>query len=418
MDFGVLPPEINSGRIYDGPGLGPMLAAAAAWDGLAAELHSTAASYSSVTSSLTAGWQGPSSTTMADAVAPYTAWMRATASQAEQTATQARAAAAAYETAFAATVPPPVVAANRALLMSLIATNIFGQNTPAIAATEAQYAEMWAQDAMTMYGYAGSSAAASQVTPFDPPPQITNPAGTAGQAAAVTQATGTQAQSLSQVMGSVPQSLQSLAAPVSSAVTATPGDPLFTPAEVLVTLLTSFFNGTIGPLSPVKLFSPLGSFYDLGVQTFLAPFSNFNMQMAYGGALGGLGAHASSSVVPGTVGGLVPGIRVAGSAAGAMSADVGRAGLVGNLSVPQGWASAAPPIRTVAAVFPQTSVGAAPVAVAAESQGGLFNDMALSGLAGRAMFGAGGPVAGAVGGGAGAVPGTATTATIIVIPED
>src|ERR1700757_602280 len=128
---------------------------------------------------------------MAAAVAPYTAWMSATATQAEQTAMQARAAVAAYETAFAATVPPPIIAANRALLMSLIATNFLGQNTPAIAATEAHYAEMWAQDAAAMFGYAGASAAATTVTPFNPPPQTTNPAGTGTQAAALTQATGT-----------------------------------------------------------------------------------------------------------------------------------------------------------------------------------------------------------------------------------
>ncbi|EUA27902.1 PPE family protein [Mycobacterium xenopi 4042] len=50
MDFGILPPEINSGRMYAGPGPGPMLAAAAAWDGLAANLYSTATSYHSVVS--------------------------------------------------------------------------------------------------------------------------------------------------------------------------------------------------------------------------------------------------------------------------------------------------------------------------------------------------------------------------------
>ena len=42
MDYGILPPEINSSRIYAGPGSGPMLAAASAWDGLAAELGSAA----------------------------------------------------------------------------------------------------------------------------------------------------------------------------------------------------------------------------------------------------------------------------------------------------------------------------------------------------------------------------------------
>src|ERR1700741_3186250 len=102
--------------------------------------------------------------------------MSTAAAQAEQTATQARAAVAAYETAFAATVPPPIIAANRALLMALIATNFLGQNPPAIAPTETHYAEMWAQDAAAMFGYAGSSASASQVTPFTGPPQTTNPA--------------------------------------------------------------------------------------------------------------------------------------------------------------------------------------------------------------------------------------------------
>ncbi len=181
MDFGAFPPEINSGRMYAGPGAGSMLAAAGAWDGLAADLHSTAAAAGSVVSGLTGqSWQGASSTSMAAAVAPYLTWMSATATQLEQVANQARAAAAAYEAAFAMTVPPAVVAANRAQLMALIATNILGQNTPAIMATEAHYGEMWAQDAAAMYGYAASSAAASALTPFTPPKSTTNPAGLTG----------------------------------------------------------------------------------------------------------------------------------------------------------------------------------------------------------------------------------------------
>ena len=62
--------------------------------------------------------------------------------------------------------PPPEIAANRTQLAQLVATNIFGQNTPAIASTEIQYAEMWVQDALAMDGYAGSSAAATKLTPF------------------------------------------------------------------------------------------------------------------------------------------------------------------------------------------------------------------------------------------------------------
>ena len=191
MDFGALPPEINSGRMYSGPGPGSMLAAAAAWEKLAADLYSTAASYSAVIAGLTAdGWQGPSSLSMAAAAATYVTWLSGVATQAEQAASQAQAAASAFETAFAATVPPPVIAANRAQLAMLVATNFLGINTPAILATEAQYAEMWAQDAAAMYGYAGSSAAAAMLTPFTAPQQNTNPAGLSAQSAAVSNSIG------------------------------------------------------------------------------------------------------------------------------------------------------------------------------------------------------------------------------------
>src|SRR5271170_8126317 len=175
MDFGALPPEINSARMYFGPGSGPMLAAAAAWDGVADELRSTASTYQSVISELTdEGWLGPASASMAAAVAPYVTWMSTTGVQAEQTAANAVAAAGAFEAAYAMTVPPAAVATNRTQLAALVATNFLGLNTPAIAATEAQYGEMWAQDAAAMYGYAANSATASQVTPFAEAPQTTN----------------------------------------------------------------------------------------------------------------------------------------------------------------------------------------------------------------------------------------------------
>ena len=159
LDFGALPPEINSGRMYAGPGPGSMLAAATAWQSLAEELTFAASGYGSVVSTLTNGsWTGPSSISMAAAAAPYVTWLSATADQAQLAATQTTAAASAYESAFAATVPPPIIEANRSLLAALVATNVLGQNTPAIAATEALYGEMWAQDATAMYGYAGASA--------------------------------------------------------------------------------------------------------------------------------------------------------------------------------------------------------------------------------------------------------------------
>ncbi len=186
-NFGALPPEINSGRMYSGPGSGPLMAAAAAWDGLAAELSSAATGYGAAISELTnmRWWSGPASDSMVAAVLPFVGWLSTTATLAEQAAMQARAAAAAFEAAFAMTVPPPAIAANRTLLMTLVDTNWFGQNTPAIATTESQYAEMWAQDAAAMYGYASAAAPATVLTPFAPPPQTTNATGLVGHATAV-----------------------------------------------------------------------------------------------------------------------------------------------------------------------------------------------------------------------------------------
>ncbi|WP_272891433.1 PPE family protein, partial [Mycobacterium montefiorense] len=191
------------------PGSGPLLAAAAAWDAVAAELESGAAGYSASVSDLTGlAWLGPSSLAMSGAAAPYVAWLQAAAAQAGVTATQAYAAAAAYETAFAMTVPPPVIAANRALLMALVATNFFGQNTAAIAATEAEYLQMWVQDAAAMYGYATEAEAASTMTPFDELPQTTNPSGQDAQAQSVAQTTANNTAARTQ---SVVQMTQNLA---------------------------------------------------------------------------------------------------------------------------------------------------------------------------------------------------------------
>ena len=380
MDFALLPPEINSARMYAGPGPGPMLAAAAAWEALGAELQSTASSYQSVIAGLTAGsWLGPSSASMAAAAAPYVAWMNATATQAEQTANQAIAAAAAYDAAFAETVPPPVVAANRNLLMALVATNFFGQNTPAIAATEAQYAEMWAQDAAAMYGYAGSSASATTLTPFTPPPQTTNPGGSVGQAAAVGQATGTSAgdvqrtvASVQQTFSAVPNTLQSLAT-AAPAAAADPPDPLTT----LSNLITIFLDAP-GSLAGLGVDTPFSIFsYPPDVLSYFIAVHTDDLISGWAGVESwpGIGP------IPPT-----PFPVITNLGGSAVSAGLGEANTVGALSVPPVWAAAAPAIRPLALALPATSVGAAAEA-SPGSAGSLFGQMALAGMAGRAMAG-------------------------------
>ena len=203
MDFAFLPPEVNSARMYSGPGASSLRTAAGSWDSLAAELSTTAETYDSVLSSLTSlHWRGPAATAMNAAATPYIDWLTTTAQQTKETAMQARAAAAAYEHAFAMTVAPALIAANRSQLTVLIATNFFGQNTSAIAAVEAQYAEMWAQDASAMSGYTANSAAAATLTTFTQPQQTTNPAA---------QAAGTVQNTLQGfTTGSIPQWLQNL----------------------------------------------------------------------------------------------------------------------------------------------------------------------------------------------------------------
>ncbi|GLV09185.1 MULTISPECIES: PPE family protein [Mycobacterium] len=362
MDYGALPPEVNSGRMYVGAGAGPMLAAAAAWDGLATDLYTTVASYSSVIAELTGAWLGPASATMATASAPYAAWLTATAAQAEQTAVQAKAAAGAYEAAFAMTVPPPVIAANRAQLMMLIATNFFGQNLPAIAATEAQYAEMWAQDAAAMYGYAAASAGASALPTFDQSPTTTNPAGQAGQAAAVSHAADTSAQSS----------------------TFTPGPANLNSAS---SALLNASSGSSGSSKPVA-WKDWVSMYTNSLKILYYQSGDYDHFMKL--RLGGMPAAASKGAAAATavprLGGTLGGGPMSSGASSTVSAGLGRAGTVGHLSVPQSWAAAAPAANAETAPPAVSTVSAGPEA----NGSGLLRGMPLTGT-GR---GAGGKIVG------------------------
>ena len=367
MDFAFLPPEINSGRMYDGPGSGPMLAAAAAWDGLAADLHSTATSYGSVISELGAGpWLGAASAAMTAAVAPYVAWMRSTATQAEQTAIQAKAAAAAYEVTFAAMVPPPVIAANRALLQALVATNLFGQNTPAIAATETLYAEMWAQDATAMYGYAGTSASATTLTPFTPAPQTTN--GTSP--AASTQPAASQLASTA---------LQGLTSTAATNATSAATLPDF---ESNVLFLPNVAQAALTPLNTTGLFTDL-TYDDSEVRDEALKGTEDKIAEKLG--ITDVGQYLPlGDAAPSTTPRLA---TVLGQAeVPSVTAGLGQAPSVGRLSVPPAWTVAAPEIRLAAVTLPATSLGAAPEVMAA-GPGTLFSEMALANMASRAMTG-------------------------------
>jgi PPE-repeat protein len=296
-----------------------------------------------------------------------------------------RATAAAYEAAFAMTVPPPMIAANRAQLMSLIATNILGQNTPAIAATEADYGEMWAQDAGAMYEYAGASAAASALPPFTSPPPTTNPAGVAGQVAAVAHASATSAgtgtQTImstgSQLLSAVPNAFQGLALPL-------PGAATSLPSFLQLLSLLSPVNLTVASASTAITSTGLaGSYAGLGYAVHYDPDGASKMDAVLerlGAVPGGSGTSALASL----------GSADAGAGSGAapvLSAGLGRASSIGALSVPSSWTAATPPIRRVAVAWPNTLPGAAPTVLAVSPEN-LLNEMLLASMAVRGIRGA------------------------------
>ena len=377
MFYGAFPPEFNSGRMYSGPGSGSMLAAAAAWDDLATELQSTASSYSSVISGLTSGpWRGPSSVAMASAVAPYVAWMQQTATQAHQAASQATEAASAYEIAFASTVPPGLVTANRTFLAQLVANNIFGQNTSQIAATETQYSEFWAQDGEAMDNYFASSATASNsLASFQPAPKTTNDSGTAAQASALSLASGNSAGRVAAAVSTAANPVGPLSglAQLANAYTAffqnllntVPGGSAF---------YTAFYNALKVPLGLTTQYNDIGLLINFPLSQWLkfAPPAAYAAlpKDALGAGLGALGFGR-------------------GTLYGAVTGGMGNAGtLVGKLSVPPTWATATPAIRMVADAL--SAAGPDAVPAVALGEGGLFSSAGMAGMLGSAM-GAGGP---------------------------
>lgn len=353
LDFGATPPEINSGRMYLGPGSAPMQAAAAAWDALATELSITAIGCGSIVSELIGnGWRGPTSVIMSTAVSPYLAWLNTTATQTAETAAQARAAAAAYEIAFTMTVPPVVIAANRSLLLTLVATNFFGQNTAAIAATEAHYGEMWVQDAIAMYLYAESSTAASKLPQFTQPAQTADPTGPAGHSGIATDAATAAVQhgAASPLQVAAPGAVQQLGDQLASAV-----------SSPLVQLIEHVPNVTNSVLSSANAVTSGRGIYIINMRLAAQEAAEPSASPALGGRL--VAADASR-----------PSARI--------SVGVGSAGLVGKLSTPPSWAVAAPEIRMAAMELPIPTAGTIPTASAGADlgSGSIFSQSVLGTL--------------------------------------
>ncbi len=345
FEFAALPPEVTSAMMYTGAGSGPLMAAASTWSNLAAELSTTATSWESIIANLTTQqWTGAGSAAAAAAAQPYVGWLGTTAAAAEHAAAQASASAAAYEAAFAAIVPPPVIAANRATLSALVATNFLGINTPAIMATEAQYAEMWVQDAVTMSTYQAAATAASVLQPLTPASPTTNPAAPAVQAAAVpAAATNGTANSAASGLSGLISNLQSILNGGSVTTFGTQFFASLSPNVQQVLTALDGFGGTLLNFNAVQ---------QVGVTAAWWVGNTIPTAVSLGHTVAGLPAAATASDVTPLAssaavgeGALVNSVGGTGGLGSAASASLGEASAVGGLSVPASWSAATPAVE-------------------------------------------------------------------------
>jgi PPE-repeat protein len=401
MSFMVFPPEINSSLMYSGAGSGPLMAAASAWSELAADLEATAASYQAVIAQLTgSAWLGPSSMRMAAATAPYIDWLSMTAGQAAQTAAQAQFAAAAYEGAFASTVPPAVIAANRALLAALVATNFLGQNTPAIMATEAHYMEMWFQDGLTMDTYAAASQQAVVLPQQTPAPSASDGGLSSDLAAAVQSIENSISSTVNNLMTALQglisgnttagASTNSLSSALSSAVSnlggagsAAQSAAATSGASTATATAADAATSSTGALLPIQGVYYATTFASMPVKMLMSLANSMNASQAMQAGQQAMLAEVQS-LVDGKLKALLTSISGQMRGFGSqISAQLAGAGRMSGLSVPHGWAQNAPEMVRAAPVLPANSV--APPQVATPLPNSPYTQALMGSLNGRGM---------------------------------
>jgi PPE-repeat protein len=391
MSFSLIPPEINSALMYQGAGSGPLLEAATAWDGLAADLEATATQYQTAVTNLTTGtWLGPSSAHMASATEPYIAWLQSTAAEAAQTGSQAKAAAGAYQTAYASMVPPPVITANRAELTALVSNNFLGQNTGAIAQNEAEYLDMWIQDALGMDTYNLNSTGASAALPA----QTAAPLVTSGaQAAAAAPADSTTDSLIVAILNGV-AALFGGPATGTGALTTLGGFDTWLPTVVsavvanptaaLLPVQATYYMGMLGS-TPARMFMSSGGGGASGASsTTLASMGDSLMDNV-------------SKLVDGKAATVMSGVGGQLSKWGAgiqsgIQAQMAHAMHAGGLSVPHGWhTGAAPDMSRAAPLMPTNSIAAPSMTTGLPTSP--FSQGLMGALAGRGMSAMGSKVA-------------------------
>ena len=395
MSFSLIPPEINSALMYQGAGSGPLLEAATAWDGLAADLEATATQYQTAITNLTTGtWLGPSSAHMAAAAEPYIAWLQSTAAEAAQTGAQAKAAAGAYQTAYASMVPPPVITANRAELTTLVSNNFLGQNTGAIAQNEAEYLDMWIQDALGMDTYNLNSTGASAALPAQTAaPMVTSGAQRrCGRCRPSPADAGSDAFIEQLILDAVAELFGDSGARWRRRLWAAFGDLALdsvvtaivaNPTAALLPVQATYYMGMLGS-TPARMFMSSGSSSGSGAgSTALASMGDSLLENV-------------NKLVDGKAAAVMTGVGGqlskwgAGIQAG-IQAQMANAMHAGGLSVPHGWHTGAPDMSRAAPLLPTNSVAAPSMTTGLPTSP--FSQGLMGALAGRGMSAMGSKVA-------------------------
>ncbi|MFF0498848.1 PPE family protein [Nocardia aobensis] len=171
FDFAALPPEVNSARLFAGPGPEPMEATSIAYEAVSEALMAAATGFEGSNGVMQVAWEGEAGTKAHNAFSRHTEWYRQQAVVAKQTSMIVGAAAAANHGARLAMPPLPMILANRAMSVALAATSsaTMGATQPLIAANELAYLFMWERASETMYTYQGIS---SGLIGALPPPTV------------------------------------------------------------------------------------------------------------------------------------------------------------------------------------------------------------------------------------------------------
>ncbi|WP_280393749.1 PPE family protein [Nocardia brasiliensis] len=181
VDFGALPPEVNASRILPTGGPAPMMAASSAIAAMAGSLETMAGVAQSSMAEMASTYRSAAADQAQHRFGMHTGWFQQQAAVAEVAVPLIAKLADAYFFALMTMPPVGVIAANRIATFSLTVSNVGGQNTPAIAANEAAYYQMWIQAQAAMYKYAGEaiSALGALPPPIPPPPPIAGGPGAA-----------------------------------------------------------------------------------------------------------------------------------------------------------------------------------------------------------------------------------------------